>query len=228
MKWKLILYIAVAYVILQLPIIGTFLRAANTMIHESGHAVVVLLTRGQVEHISLFMNTEGVTHAASASWLGGFLTGLAGYTFSALVILILAHFWRGRQYRLIHLILLIFAAADLIFWVRNFYGIIWLLVFMAVLILLMQLKKTTVVSSLTLILLIILLADSLRSGYDIFILGLFHPKSAGDATYMTQLTHVPALFWGTLFFAITLWFAWLAFKQLAKARKRNANRITRT
>lgn len=219
MKWKLLLYIAVAYVILQLPIIGTFLRAANTMIHESGHAVVVLLTKGQVEHISLFMNTEGVTQAASASWLGGFLTGLAGYTFSALVILLLAHFWKSRQYRIIHLILLTFAAADLVFWVRNFYGIIWLLVFIAVLVVLMRLKRTATVSALTLILIIILLADSVRSGYDIFVLGLFHPKSAGDATYMTHLTHVPALFWGTLFFVITLWFAWLAFRRLAKTKK---------
>lgn len=219
MKWKLLLYIVVAYIVLQLPIIGTFLRAANTMIHESGHAVVVLLTKGQVEHISLFMNTEGVTHATSAFWLGGFLTGLAGYTFSAVVILVLAHLWKSRQYRLIHLILLTFAVVDLIFWVRNFYGIIWLLVFIAVLVVLMRFKKTTTASALTLILLIILLADSVRSGYDIFVLGLFHPKSAGDATYMTSLTHVPALFWGSLFFAATLLFAWLAFKQLAKAKK---------
>lgn len=219
MKWKLLLYIAITYVILQLPFIGTFLRAANTMIHETGHAVLTLLTRGEVAQISLFMNTEGVTQAASASWLGGFLTGLGGYSFSAIIIVLLAHFWKSHQYRMIHIILLLFAIVDLIFWVRNFYGIIWLLAFIVLLILLIRWKKTSSVAALTLILLIILLADSVRSGYDIFILGLFHPKSAGDATYMAQLTHIPALFWGAGFFAITLLFAWMAFKQLAKGKK---------
>lgn len=218
-KLKLLLYIVIAWLILQIPIIGTFLRAANTMIHESGHAVVVLLTKGQVEHISLFMNTEGVTHAASASWFGGFLTALAGYIFSAILILFLAHLWVGKQYRMIHVILLMFALADLIFWVRNFYGILWLLVFMAILVLLMRWRKADAVSSLTLILVLILLADSVRSGYDVFILGLFHPSRAGDATYLAHLTHVPALFWGTIFFAITLWLAWLAFLTLAKRKK---------
>lgn len=218
MKWKLLLYIVVAYVILQLPFIGQFLRAANTMIHESGHAVVVLLTQGIVENISLFMNTEGVTRAMSASWLGSFLTGLAGYLFSALVIILLAHFWQGKQYRLIHVTLLAFAFADLIFWVRNFYGIFWLVVFIVLLLFLMRMKKIGLVSSLTLILIIILIAGSVRSGFDIFLLGLFHPRSAGDATYLAHITYVPAFLWGILFFVITIWFAWLAFKRLAKAK----------
>lgn len=224
MKWKLLLYIAAAYLILHIPFVGQYLRAANTMVHESGHAIVALLMKGEVKDISLFINTEGVTRATSASFLGGLLTGIAGYIFSALVIVVLAYFWRNRRYRLIYGILLAFALADLIFWVRNWYGIFWLVIFIILLFVLLKIRNPKTTSALSLILLIILLAGSIRSGMDIFMLGLFHPSYAGDAAYLSQLTHVPALIWGTAFLVITVLLAYSAFRNLAKPKRHSADR----
>lgn len=219
MKWKLLLYIAIAYIILHIPFIGRFLRATNTMIHESGHAIVALLMKGHVENIYLFSNTEGVTRATSTSFFGGLLTGIAGYTFSALMIVLLAHLWRRCSYRFIYTILLGFALADLIFWVRNIYGIFWLIIFGLLLIVLFKIKSPKTTSMLSLMLLIILLAGSIRSGIDIFMLGLFHPSYAGDASYLAQLTHIPAFIWGTIFLIITVLLGYSAFRNLATRKK---------
>ncbi|WP_274650908.1 M50 family metallopeptidase [Paenibacillus humicola] len=216
MKWKMIAIALLVLVLLNLPVVGNFLRAANTLVHESGHALTALLFQGHVYSISLFANTEGLTYSSYTSWAGGFATGLAGYVFSSIFILALASLWSRSRYRIVPVILLVLAAANIVFWVRNAYGMIWLILFILLLVYTLVTKKKEFAFTVTAVILLVILAASVRAGFDVFMLGLQTPGQAGDATVLRQITHVPAVFWGTFFFAQSLWAAFAAGKKLLK------------
>ena len=56
---KFFLFLGLAFVLLHIPILGDYFSIINTVIHESGHAIIALFG-GNVESISLFMNGDGV------------------------------------------------------------------------------------------------------------------------------------------------------------------------
>ena len=77
--------IVVSITLMLIPVASVLLypfNYLNTHVHEMCHAVVGILTGGQVQDIKVFGDTSGVTHA-----LGGnaFLVLNAGYLGSTLV-----------------------------------------------------------------------------------------------------------------------------------------------
>lgn len=210
MRWKMIGIAVMALVLVNLPVIGNFMRAANTLVHESGHALTALLFQGHVYSVSLFANTEGLTYSSYTTWIGGFATGLAGYVFSSIFLLIMASTWNRCSYRIVPAVLLGLAVVNIAFWVRNPYGTVWLTVFGLLLLYMLLSKKKDLVFVLTAIILLVILVASVRAGFDVFLLSVLTPEQAGDATMLRQSTYVPAAFWGTFFFAQSLWAAYLA------------------
>ncbi|WP_054948781.1 M50 family metallopeptidase [Numidum massiliense] len=213
MKGTKVFFIVVATIILmKLPVVGPFLRVFDTMIHETGHALTVLMTNGTVYRIELFSNTEGVTVASAFSFWGRLWTGLAGYVFSSVAAVVFAFLWRMKKYKTFLSILLIFATANLVLWVRNFYGIVWLVVFIALLVVLLRQKETDNFATITLALLTLQLTSSVLSAFDIFYLSLFRAHAAGDATILKQLTGIPTFLWGVLFLVQAVVLGYLAIK----------------
>ncbi|MBL0388200.1 M50 family metallopeptidase [Tumebacillus sp. ITR2] len=206
--WSLAGILLVAFVLMRLPILGTYLLIVNTMIHESGHALMALLSNGKVVSMSLFLNTEGVTWIASASRFGQILTSLAGYVFSSVAAYLF--FWPLKQGRhhLVCYILLGFIAGDLLLWVRNLYGIIWLLTFGALLIALLRAKSSWFVRYGMLFICGIVLVDSIWSALQVLELSLMYPYAAGDATNLSHYAILPTFVWGLVFFLQSLFFGW--------------------
>ncbi|MGZ4161312.1 MAG: M50 family metallopeptidase, partial [Neobacillus sp.] len=102
---KFFLFLILAFILIQVPIVGNYVEIINTLIHESGHALVALFG-GNVETISLFMNSEGVTLSSQSTWIGSFFTSLAGYIFSSFMAFL--SFWligKKRQTVLIDILL---------------------------------------------------------------------------------------------------------------------------
>ncbi|WML53052.1 M50 family metallopeptidase [Neobacillus sp. PS3-12] len=58
---RFFLFIFIAFLLVQLPIVGDYVRVLNTVIHESGHAVIALFG-GHIEKIALLSNSEGITY----------------------------------------------------------------------------------------------------------------------------------------------------------------------
>ncbi|GAA0335171.1 hypothetical protein GCM10008967_27520 [Bacillus carboniphilus] len=184
----------------------------NTVIHESGHALMALLG-GDIHEISLFVNTEGVTYTSHSSWFGGFFTSLAGYIFSSAMAFL--GFWllaKGKNKVYIG-ILLGFIGLNLIFWVRNFYGIFWLITFGISFILLLIKSKKVVVETVILSLASIILVESVTSAFDIMALSFMHPQAAGDATNLAKSTVIiPVQVWGVFFFVQSIWWGVLSYR----------------
>jgi hypothetical protein len=210
---KFFLFLISAFILIKIPFVGNYVEIINTLIHESGHALVALLG-GNVETISLFMNSEGVTLSNQSTWIGSFFTSLAGYVFSSFMAFL--SFWligRKKQTILID-ILLGFIALNLIFWVRNPYGLFWLASFGVVFLYLLIKGSHNFRNNLLLLIASIILIDSVKSAYEILLISLVQPLSAGDALNLAQLTVIiPVQGWGVFFFVQALWFCYLGLKK---------------
>lgn len=212
LSWKFFLFVGIAVILTNIPIIGSYVRVINTVIHESGHALMALFG-GKVHEISLFMNTEGVTYTSHSNWFGGFFTGGAGYVFSSFIAFL--SFWliSRKKYKPLIVILLLFIGLNLVFWVRNLYGLFWLVSFGAVFLLLLYKGTESLVQNSLLLIASILLVESISSSFTILLLSFIQPDAAGDATGLAKATiFIPAQLWGIFFFGQAIIFLLVGLK----------------
>ncbi|MGG3562438.1 M50 family metallopeptidase [Neobacillus rhizosphaerae] len=210
---KFFLFLLLAFLLIHVPLFGNYIRIINTLIHESGHALIALFG-GKVERISLFMNSEGVTYSSQSTWIGSFVTSLAGYIFASFMAF-LSFLLIGKNKQIILIdILLGFIFLNLIFWVRNPYGIFWLCSF-AVGFLFLLIKGSQNVRDYSLLLIAsILLIDSVKSAFEILYISFLQPQGAGDAANLARLTvTIPAQVWGIFFFLQAIWFCSFGLKR---------------
>lgn len=210
---KSFIFLILAILVTQIPVLGKYVGVINTLIHETGHALIALLG-GDVERISLFMNTEGVTYSMQSTWIGSFFTSLAGYVFSSFMAFLFLWLIGRRQYKLLTTIILSLLLLNLVFWVRNPYGIFWLSSFGAAFVLLLLKGSTKLINGVMLLFASILLVDSLTSASEIMLISLMTPWVAGDATNLARLTGViPAQVWGIFFLLQAIWFSLIGIKK---------------
>lgn len=213
LSMKFFLFIGLAFIVIQIPIIGDYFRIINTLIHESGHAFMALFG-GNVESISLYMNADGVTHGTQSIWIVDFITCAAGYTIASLIAYV--SFWliKKKKHILFIDMLLGIIVVNLILWVRNPYGLFWLASFGILFLALLIKGSKKVIHNLVLLIASVLLVESVSTAYDIFIISMIQPHAAGDATNLSQLTaFIPAQVWGGFFFVQALLSVVFGFKK---------------
>ncbi|MEH7480845.1 M50 family metallopeptidase [Neobacillus drentensis] len=210
---KFFLFLVLAFLLIHVPLLGNYVKVINTLIHESGHALIALFG-GNVERISLFMNSEGATYSHQSSWLGSFITSLGGYTFSSFMAFV-SFLLIGKKKQIVLIdILLGFIVLNLIFWVRNPYGLFWLCSFAVAFLFLLIKGSQNFRDNLLLLIASILLVDSVQSAYEILFISIFQPQSAGDASNLAQITgFIPAPIWGIFFFVQSLGFCYYGLKR---------------
>jgi len=197
-----------AFVVTKIPVIGKYFRVIDTLIHESGHALVALLTSGKVLKIELFQNTSGTTLTQSKSKVSQFFTALAGYPFASAVSYILFYLIKSENYSWVFITFSAFTLLSLILWVRNWYGIFWLITFGGLIVLFYYLKQDLYIFCFTLFVSAILLFDSAIKCFQLVYLSFTKPKDAGDAANLKKLTHIPAFLWTLLFLSISIFFVY--------------------
>jgi hypothetical protein len=211
---KFFLFLGLAFLLIHIPIIGNYVKVINTLIHESGHALIALLGGNVVENISLFMNSEGATYSNQSTWLGSFFTSLAGYTFASFMAFLAFLLIRKNKHNILIDILLGFIVLNLIFWVRNPYGLFWLCSFGVAFLLLLIKGSQKLRNQLLLLIAAILLVDSVQSAYEILYISVFQPQAAGDAANLARLTvFIPSSIWGIFFFIQALLFGYFGLKR---------------
>ncbi|ASK64267.1 hypothetical protein CFK37_02480 [Virgibacillus phasianinus] len=220
MKKKIILFIILAVILTQMPIIGKYFSIVNTLIHEMGHSLIAIITGGKVESISLFSNTEGTTLSSYQFWIGGFLTSLAGYVFSSFMAFLFMILIYKRKSGYVLSILLIILVIGLLFWVRNPFGLFWIITIIIGFSIVLVKGSKTVLEYLALFITSLLLVESVTSAFEIMYLGFISPSNAGDATNLAKVTFIPTLLWGVLFFIQSLFFARLGLKRFFSKRFR--------
>ena len=193
----------------RIPVIGNYVKSPNTMFHEDGHAVMSLLTFGRVYKIDLFYNTEGLATTGSRWWVGRTLTTLAGYPFASFMAFVFFYFFTQERYDLLFYGFAGIVVLNLVLWVRNFYGIIWLLSFAGIFGGLYYLGDAVYIEGFLKLMGAILFVESIASSFTIMKLSFIQPNDAGDATSMRKHTMISARVWGLLFFIQSLFFGYL-------------------
>ena len=215
MKTQVIIGLVIALLLTQMPVVGKYFAILNTMIHESGHSLMALVTGGEVRRISLFPNTAGTTLTGHTSWIGHFFTSIAGYVFASFFGFLFFYLISKGQYKWMIYILLAFLSINLVFWVRNVYGLFWIVTFGAGFIFLLRSGNQTVIQYVLVFFACLILVESVTSSFEIMWLSFFSPMQAGDAANLSRATKfIPAPIWGVAFFVQSLYFASLAMRRV--------------
>ena len=209
-QFLLYAFFAAGILIARLPFVGKFFRVTNTLIHESGHAIMALLTSGNVVSIDLMSDTSGTATTKSKYLLFKILIALSGYIFSSATALLLFYLISKAKYTWVFYIFCVFALVNLLFWVRNAFGIFWLILFSTVLGVIYYYRVPNYMFAASVFFSTVVLAESVFSAAVILYISFSEPAKAGDAKNLKDFTYIPAAIWGLLFFAQAIYFAYLA------------------
>jgi len=199
----------VVLLINRIPYIGKYFRIVNTLIHESGHAIAALITSGEVYTVELFSDTSGSATTKTQGKFARFFVSIAGYPFGSAVAYMLFFLISKDAYMYVFFILASISLLNLIFYVRNTFGIFWIVTFTAIILVVyfyggefLQYVVASLLSG-------IMLFEALYSSIELVKIAAKKPKTAGDAGNLQSLTGVPAILWALLFVAQSGFFIYL-------------------
>ncbi|MCF8298177.1 MAG: M50 family metallopeptidase [Saprospiraceae bacterium] len=200
----ILLFISV--IITRLPAVGKYFKVVYTLIHESAHALIALLTSAKVLRVELFSNTSGSALTQSNNKFSQFLISVAGYPLSSLSAYILFYFIHYQHYNIIIISLATLSLISLIFFVRNSYGIFWLISFIIILSAIVYFGDDFVKFGIAVFFSSIVLSESVISTFQLLIISYRNPQSAGDAFNLKKITYLPTIFWAMVFLAQSIFF----------------------
>lgn len=202
-QWVVWATAAVALVIVLSPT-WRFARHVVTIAHEGGHALLALLTGRRLTGIRLHSDTSGLTVSyGKPRGFGMILTAFAGYTGPGLVGLGAAFMLR-QGYGVGLLWLLILVLALMLIQIRNWFGLLSILVSAGALIAISWFASTQWQTAAAYLVTWFLLLAAPRP-----VIELQTSRRAGqarnsDADMLARLTPLPGLFWVCMFFVVTV------------------------
>lgn len=169
-------------------------RLGVTVVHEAGHAVVAVLVGRRLQGIRLHADTSGVTVSRGRPTGPGMVATIAaGYLAPAAVgvgaALLLA---AGRGVLMLWLVLLFLVA--LLVWIRNWYGVLTVVLAGAGVGLLTWYAAAEVQSLVAYLVAWLLLLSAPRPVLELIGAGRGRSRSS-DPDQLARLTHVPAIVW---------------------------------
>ncbi|HRS53327.1 MAG TPA: M50 family metallopeptidase [Bacteroidales bacterium] len=201
--YQFLFSITAAILLTQVPYIGKYFKVIYTLIHESMHATTALIINAEVIQIELFSNTSGTTLTKYSSNWKKFIISFVAYPFSIIIswglyyTALKGFYWYGLLSFLIIIIL------NLTFFVRNIYGIFWLISFGIIIGIILYFKNILAISIVLYIIAGIILIESIISVFQLLILSLKNLKqTTGDVKNIQEITKIPAIFWIIIFLLI--------------------------
>jgi hypothetical protein len=208
LAYQYLFSLVVTIVLTNIPYIGKYFKVINTMIHESAHAIVSLLLNAEVVQIELFSNTSGTTLTKTNSKWKRFLISFVGYPFATATAWLIYMFAIYKWYTAGLIFLLIIVILNLIFFVRNIYGIFWLITYGLLIGTVLYFNNTLAITVVLYITAGIILVESLISIIQLLIIAYKQPDKAGDAKNLKDITQIPALFWVFVFLFLSCYILW--------------------
>ena len=201
-------FVVAAILMTKVPVVGKFFNIINTAIHELGHALMALILEGKVHRIELFSDSAGSTTTQNKGKFRTFMVAISGYPFASAVAYFsfyLLNFGYEKHLLIGLSILFLFM---LLLWIRNVYGVIWVLLFCRINVFLLYYNNIKIINIAALFYATVILTESVFSTFTLLYLSLKYPQQAGDATNLKKITHIPTVIWALLFVAFSGWIAY--------------------
>jgi len=205
----LYLIFTIVLVIIRIPYLGKICKVFYTMIHEFGHVMMTVITGGEVLSINLFSDTSGNTITRSKNKTSQFLIAIAGYPFAAIMAYVFFYLIHLNKTNVILFIFAGIALVEVVFWIRNLYGIIWITAFVILLAYVYQNEAALYNFIVCVFFSSILLVESIISSILLFFASIKNKSNAGDATNLNKITHVPEFIWALFFLLLNICFSFL-------------------
>jgi hypothetical protein len=194
----------IALVVVVFRPVWRIARNAITIAHEGGHALVALLTGRKLRGIRLEFDTSGLTLSAGRPTGPGMMfTLLAGYIAPSLVGLAGAWILGGNRITLLLWIAVLLLLLMLIN-IRNVFGAISVVVTGAIVFIVSWYASPQVQAAFAYVGVWFLLIGGVRPVGELQKLRSRGRMPESDADQLAGVTHIPALFWVTLFFLINI------------------------
>ncbi|MBX7182039.1 MAG: M50 family metallopeptidase [Bacteroidia bacterium] len=187
-------------ILIRLPIVGVFFRAWCTLIHEVSHALAALVLSQEVKHIHLEKDLSGTAFVGGGNKLSNTLIALVGYLGASSIGFAWSLLLIKGKFSYFPFFLFPIGVVSLLFWIRNSFGILWILGQLAVLGGLYFYSQPVLLTLFCGIVTWSLVGEAFYSNWIILKLSYSNPKQAGDSTLLHKFTSIPSLFWGILFF----------------------------
>jgi hypothetical protein len=196
-----------AFLLLRIKKIGPFFRGLNTMFHESGHAFFALILTGKLSKVDLHADTSGSCKYVPKGWLRDMLINLGGYPFGAAAAVAMFYFLHRGQTDYVFYGMSGWLLLNLLLWVRNRFGWFWIITYGAMLGGCYYLQNDAVTYYFLFFSAALNLMEAVYSSLVILWLSADEPSHSGDAANLRQITYVPAVVWGLLFAASSVYAA---------------------
>lgn len=196
--------LAGALILMKIPYVGKVLRVLNTLVHETGHALMAILTSGKVVKVELFANLSGTTHTLNSGKLALIAVGLSGYLFASAMAWCSACLIELQFHRWLLVLLMVFAVVNLVLYVRNGYGMLWLTLFITGSGVLLSKGNIEMQRIVAIVMMAVLMVDSVLSSVELLLISFREPKKAGDAALLGKATGLPAQLFALFFVGIAL------------------------
>ena len=148
-----------------------------------------------MQKIDLFSNTSGAAVTTSPYWLSKFLVALAGYVFSSFFAFASLFFIRYGNYYLVIYSLLFLCFLSLIFWVRNKYGIFWIVLFVLLSLIFLKYGTYDINYYFAVFICGVLLLESVYTSMIVMYLSFTDHYNSGDAYHLSEFAVLPAFVW---------------------------------
>ena len=204
------LLFAVALLLTRIPLIGKYFRSVNTMIHESGHALMTLLVSGEVIAVNLFADTSGNIVTKAKNKFLQVLIAIAGYPTSALCGFIFLLLLSKGYHLQILFVLVSLTLLLMMLSIRNAYGLFWAGTFTVINLLLIYFNDPLWIFIAATFFSLIILVDSVISSFILLVISIKTPKKSGDAANLEKFTGIPAVVWSILLLAFSGYMAYLS------------------
>jgi hypothetical protein len=201
--------LAVALLLTRIPVIGKYFRGINTMIHESGHAVVTLMVSGEIISVNLFSDTSGTTVTKAKNKFFQIVISLAGYPASAITAFIFMLLLNKGYDLYILFVMVSITLLLLVLSIRNTYGIFWAGTFSLLNLLLIYYNHAIAISIAAKFFTLVIFTDGLISSITLLALSIKTPNKAGDASNLQKFTRIPAVVWAIILLGISVFLAYL-------------------
>lgn len=195
---------ALSLLLLKIPYIRNYFKTLNTMFHENGHALAAILLSGEVIEINLNSNTSGSALTKTKSRFRAVVVTFSGYPLAIIAATGLLWLWASGNAKTGFFILVSLAIINLIFFVRNTFGIFWLITF-SILSYLAAMHIPAIFSGAFFLFIgLIGFAEAIFSTAEIALLAFTNSKKAGDMSILAKLTGLNAQFWAAINLAIVM------------------------
>lgn len=223
-NWVKTILFLIGSTLLTRLIPSSFFRNLDTMVHEFGHAVMTLALSGKVMYIELYADHSGVTYSTVTKAWAFIPISLSGYMTASLFAWFLFGTYAREKQKLGLQAATLIAILSLTLFVRNPFGIMWLLGFIALNAFMLFLSPKWLRNFYYLLLAFLCLEESVFGPLSLILSALHNSAQAGDATNLSLHTFIPAVFWAGWFSLFALWCAKRSIQAfLGETRKGNTS-----